>query len=196
MPRGFFPAVESDAPVRPLLDRLRPAVQAETERYDGVDVTVQAELRVACGADGDIALKRFYWSSQHPDPTSPLGFAARTLYCEQKSESLRVHEFPSDPTLSWLDEHDGPFHRDGRVERVDILRYIPLRRVTFRLHDGAGLPPSVIAKAKGTGGLNRATVAFFAVNPGSDAPTHRPPGSPAAADGAAAARALPRRAAR
>ncbi len=32
------------------------------------------------------------------------------------------------------------------------------------MHDGAGLPASVIVKAKGTGGLNRAAIAFLAVN--------------------------------
>ena len=164
MPSGFFPAVEPDAPVRPLLDRLRPAVQAEVERYDGRQVTVHAELRAASGTDGDVALNRFYWSSQHVDPTAPHGFGARTLFCAEQSSSPRVHEFPADPALPWLDDDDGPLRREGRVERTDVLRYIPLRRLTYRLHDAAGLPASVIVKAKGTGGLNRAAVAFLAVN--------------------------------
>jgi len=38
MPGGFFPAVEPDAPVRPLLGRLRPAVHAELERTAPEDV--------------------------------------------------------------------------------------------------------------------------------------------------------------
>ena len=83
MPSGFFPAVEPDAPVQPLLDRLRPAVQAEVERHDGLDVTVHAELRAVPGTDGDVALKRFYWSTQQRDPTAPHGFGARTLYCAE-----------------------------------------------------------------------------------------------------------------
>lgn len=164
MPRGFFPAVEPDAPVHPLLERLRPFVQAEIERYDGVDVTVHAELRAAREAECEVALKRFYWSSQHADPTSPRGFGARTLHVAGSSSSPQVHEFPSDPALPWLDDDDGPLRREGRTERVDILRYIPLRRLTYRLYDGSGLPARVIVKAKGTGGLNRAAVAFLAVN--------------------------------
>ena len=164
MPSGFFPAVEPDAPVQPLLDRLRPAVRAEVERHDGLDVTVHAELRAVPGTDGDVALKRFYWSTQQRDPTAPHGFGARTLYCAEESSSPRLHEFPSDPALPWLDDDDGPLRRDGRIEHIDILRYIPLRRLTYRLHDGAGLPASVIVKAKGTGGLNRAAVALLAVN--------------------------------
>ena len=51
-------------------------------RYDGADVTVHAELRATRGADGDVGLERFYWSTQRPDPASPWGFAARTLYCD------------------------------------------------------------------------------------------------------------------
>ena len=82
-----------------------------------------------------------------------------------------MHEFPSDPALTWLGDDDGPLRRDGRAERVDILRYIPLRRLTYRLHDGAGLPARVIAKAKRTGGLDRAAVACLAVN---RAATRRP----------------------
>jgi Ser/Thr protein kinase RdoA (MazF antagonist) len=53
---------------------------------------------------------------------------------------------------------------DGHPARVEVLRYIPLRRLTYRLHDEPGLPPSVIAKVKRTGGLNRAAIAFLAVH--------------------------------
>jgi aminoglycoside phosphotransferase len=164
MPAGFFRAVEPDAPVISLLDRLRPAVSAEIERYAGADATVHAELRTGRGADGEVEMRRFYWSTQQPDPASPWGFAARTLYCQEDAAGLQVHEFPSEPALPWLADADGPLRRDGRAERVDVLRYIPLRRLTYRLHDGAGLPERVIAKSKRTGGLNRAAVAFLAVN--------------------------------
>jgi aminoglycoside phosphotransferase len=164
MPAGFFRAVEPGAPVTTLLDRLRPAVSAEIERYAGADATVHAELRTGRGVDGAVELRRFYWSTQHPDPASPWGFAARTLYCQEDAAGLQVHEFPSEPALPWLADADGPLRRAGRAERVDVLRYIPLRRLTYRLHDGAGLPERVIAKSKRTGGLNRAAVAFLAVN--------------------------------
>jgi len=164
MPQGFFPAVDREAPVHPLLEQLRPAVEAEIERFDGTDVTVHGELRAVRGSDGGVELERFYWSTQYPDPSSPQGFSARTLYRDEQASSLQVHVFPSDPALSWLDDDNGPLRCEGRIESVDILRYIPLRRLTYRLHHGAGLPDSVIVKTKGTGGLNRATVAFLAVN--------------------------------
>ncbi len=165
--RGFFPAIEQGSEVRPLLDRFRSAVEAEAERHADVAATVHAEVRAGRAADGTVTLRRFYWSTQHHDLASPYGFAARTLHWASDGDGdadPQLHEFPHDPALTWLDHDDGPLRRGGQVERVDVLRYIPLRRLTFRLHDGAGLPPSVIVKAKGTGGLNRAAVALLAVN--------------------------------
>ncbi len=163
MPAGFFPAVEPDAPVRPLLQRLRPLVETEIERYDDGPVTVHAELRAARGADGGADLERFYWSSQRPEPHALWGFAARTLHCADDPDSARVHDFPSEPALTWLDSADGPLRRGDRAEHVEVLRYIPMRRLTFRLLDGLGLPERVIAKVKRSGGLQRATNAFLAV---------------------------------
>jgi aminoglycoside phosphotransferase len=162
MPDGFFPATEADAPARPLLDRLRPAVEAEFEARNG-NASIHAELRTRRLSDGGLALRRFYWSTQEADPRSPYGFSARTLFCDDAS-APRLHTFPADPAMPWLDDATGPLRADGRVERVEVLRYIPLRRLTFRLYDGAGLPPRVIAKAKGTSGLNRAATAVLAVH--------------------------------
>ena len=101
MPTGFFSAVEPGAPVRPLLERLRPLVEAEVERYDGRGLTVHAELRAVRGSGGAAELERFYWSMQGADPTTAWGYGARTLYCRDDPEGLRVHEFPSEPVLSW-----------------------------------------------------------------------------------------------
>ena len=161
MPSGFFPAVERDAPVHPLLQELWPAVRAETERYDGPDVRVHAELRAEVAADGTVERARFYWSTQYPDPGSPLGFGARTLYAKGTADP-RLYTFPDEPVLTWLGDTDSPLRSDGRAPGIEILRYIPLRRVTCRVRDGAGLPASVIAKTKRTGGLNRAATAFRA----------------------------------
>ena len=163
MPDGFFPATEADAPARPILDRLRPAVEGELRGREGSGGAVHAELRTHRSPGGEPALRRFYWSTQRPDPGSPYGFSARTLFCDDDS-APRLHTFPSDPAMRWLDDPTGPLHVDGRREHVEVLRYIPLRRLTFRLYDGAGLPPRVIAKAKGTSGLNRAATAVLAVH--------------------------------
>jgi aminoglycoside phosphotransferase len=163
MPGEFFPAVEPDAPVAPLLRQVSPAVRAEIGRLEGIDPRVQAELRVGVSSDGGVHPRRFYWSAQRPDPRSPLGFGARTLYREGTA-ALEVHDFPSEPALPWLVDADGPLRSHGQLASVEILRYIPLRRLTYRLHDGVGLPARVIAKVKRTGGLNRAATAFLAVH--------------------------------
>ena len=147
----------------PLLQQLRPAVRAEAELVGHADPKVHTELRVGVSADGEVERRRFYWSAQHPDPRSPLGFGARTLHCEGAA-APQVYEFPAEPALTWLDDADGPLRSDGHVPRVEVLRYIPLRRLTYRLHDEPGLPASVIAKVKRTGGLNRAAIAFLAVH--------------------------------
>ena len=169
MPSGFYPAVEPDSPVFPMLQRLLPAVRAETGLPDGVNATIHTELRADRLPSGDVAMRRFYWSAQHPDPLSPLGFGGRMLYCDaKKAAAPQTFVFPAEPVLTWLDDDDGPLRSDGQARHIEVLRYIPLRRLTFRLHDGAGLPPSVIAKVKRPGGLNRAATAFEAVQEAAD----------------------------
>jgi aminoglycoside phosphotransferase len=163
LPRGFFPAVEPDAAVQPLLQRLGAEVQVEMEAAEGVDATVHTELRAGRGAAGDVTFLRFYWSGQHADRDSPWGFAARTIHCDRRDPAPRVHVFPAEPALTMLADSNGPLLDEGRPRHVEVLRYIPLRRVTFRLHDAPGLPPSVIAKVKRPGGLDRALAAFRAV---------------------------------
>src|SRR5215212_185750 len=102
MPSGFFPAVEPDAAVFPLLRRLGRAVQAEIDRHDGAEPTIHTELRAGRGSDGEVRLLRFYWSRQHAETGSPMGFAARTVYCDKKDPDPRVHVFPSEPALTAL----------------------------------------------------------------------------------------------
>lgn len=164
MPHGFFPATEPEAAVFPLLERLRPSVRDEIGRHRQHGTVVQAELRTARGAGGAVELKRFYWSTQRPEPHSPWGFSARTLFCDDGAADPRLFEFPAEPALTWLDADPGPLHQRGLPERIDVLRYIPLRRLTIRVHDGAELPPRVIAKVKRPSGLNRAAIAFLAVH--------------------------------
>src|SRR4051812_35786993 len=95
MPSGFFPGVEDDAPVRPLLQRLAAEVRAEMETSDGGDPQVHTELRVARGRDGDLELLRFYWSRQVADGSTPWKFAARTIYCDRRHPKPLIHVFPS-----------------------------------------------------------------------------------------------------
>ncbi len=129
MTQGFFPAAEPAGAAYPLLQQLWPSVHAEAELHGDIDLWVHAELRVGLSAGGDVERRRFYWSTQHRDSQSPLGFSARTLYC-RATGSPQVYAFPAEPVLTWLDDADGPLRSDGQVPRVEILRYIPLRRLT------------------------------------------------------------------
>jgi aminoglycoside phosphotransferase len=162
LPSGFFPGVEDDAAVRPLLGELATEVVAEMKTSNGADAHVHTELRVRRGRDGDLELVRFYWSRQVTEANAPWGFAARTIYCDRRDRTPRVHVFPSEPALTMLTDDNGPLLEDGRPRNVEVLRYIPLRRVTFRFRNGPGLPPRVIAKAKRPSGLGRAVTAFRA----------------------------------
>jgi aminoglycoside phosphotransferase len=161
-PDGFFPGVEDDAVVRPLLEKL--ATQSEIQGSDRVEAHVHTELRARPGRDGGAELQRFYWSRQVTDRDAPWGLVARTVHCDKRDPIPRVHMFPSEPALTMLTDRNGPLLDDGQPRNVEVLRYIPLRRVTFRLRDGAGLPPSVIAKAKRPSGLGRAVTAFRAAH--------------------------------
>src|SRR3954447_24051103 len=162
LPSDFFPGVEDDAAVRPLLDELATEVQAEMETSDGAAPHVHTELRVRRGSDGEPELVRFYWSRQVTQDDAPWGFAARTVYCDKRDRTPSVHVFPAEPALTMLAAEHGPLLEEGRPRTVEVLRYIPLRRVTFRFRDGSGLPPRVIAKAKRPSGLERAVTAFRA----------------------------------
>lgn len=168
MPTGFFPAVEPDSPVFPMVQRLRPTVGAETALHVAIETTVHTELRTGRLPGGEVELRRFYWSTQYADHSSPVGFAARTLYCDTKEQTPKVFVFPSEPVLTWLGDRDGPLRSGGEAGHIEVLRYIPLRRLTFRVHGGAGLPATVIAKVKRPGGLKRATTAFVAAREAAD----------------------------
>ena len=166
MDPAIFPAVEPGSAVFPQLQRLREEIRSDPELSDGADgdTQVQAELRPRRGRDGEVGLRRFYWSAGRVDPATATGFTARTLYYEGLAGVSHTYDFPDDPLMGWLGEDDGPLLCHGVGASVRILRYIPLRRVTFLLRDSAGLPARVIAKTKAASGLLRATRALLATH--------------------------------
>ena len=129
MTQGFFPAAKPSGAAYPLLHQLWPSVRTEAELHGDLDLWVHAEHRVGLSAGGDVERRRFYWSTRHRDSRSPLGVlrAHALLPSDPCAAGLRV---PGEPVLTWLDHADGPLRSDGHVPRVEILRYIPLRRLT------------------------------------------------------------------
>ncbi len=157
-----FPAVESDSPVDATLRWLREHIAGDPLLAAGPDVSVRAEVLPHRSRDGHVELERCYWSVQRPVRDTELGFAARTLYWDRRMAEPRVVDFPDEPVMDWLVTPDGALCSHGEHAGVQILRYIPLRRVTFRLEGAAGLPPRVIAKTKRRRSIVRATRALVA----------------------------------
>ncbi len=109
------------------------AAQAMLAAGDGLPTRCLADLKIDIREDGSARLRRFYWSVQQPGDGAAAPFAARTLcwYRKEKNAGLWI-DFPHDPDLpgagQCVAEHAG----------VRILRYVPLRRLTFSFDDGAG----------------------------------------------------------
>ena len=165
MTSEIFPAVEPESGVFPQLEQLRAEITSDPGLQASGDTVVQAELLPRRRrSDGDVSVKRFYWSARRADPAATMGFTARTLYHDRKVHASRTYDFPDDPLMDWLGQDDGPLDCHGAQASVQILRYIPLRRVTFLVRDAAGLPARVIAKSKDVHGLLRAARALVATH--------------------------------
>jgi hypothetical protein len=164
MASTIFPAVEPESGVFPQLQRLREEIASDPGLSANDDTVVRAELVPRRTPDGDVSVGRFYWSARCADPAAAMGFTARTLYYDRKVRLSRTYDFPDEPLMDWLVQDDGPLRCHGDEAGVQILRYIPLRRVTFLVRDAAGLPARVIAKSKNEEGLRRATRALVATH--------------------------------
>jgi aminoglycoside phosphotransferase len=159
-----FPAVERESPLYPRVEELRGLVAADPGLEVGDGATVRAELLPRRRSGGDVELRRFYWSVRRSTPQTPLGLTARTLYVDGRAGSGRTYDFPDEPVMDWLSRSDGPLYSHGGGSSLRVLRYIPLRRVTFLLCDAPGLPRRVIAKTKRASGLLRAARALEAAH--------------------------------
>ena len=103
-------------------------------------VQVLADVTVCPKRSGNFRLRRFYWSVQrwHTEEAKP--FQARTLEFYAKTRAPGWYDFPYDPDLDRL-----PGYLAGNSE-LAVLRYVPLRRLTFFTKTASGEP--VIAKVK------------------------------------------------
>ncbi|HET9700037.1 MAG TPA: aminoglycoside phosphotransferase family protein [Burkholderiales bacterium] len=149
----FFSFVRPGHPFRPQLDEwlalLRGSEGFARARGMAEKSAVHAEIKGVPAGDGWRA-DRFYWCYQYSDPADTVSpFRAFTVYFNARRERPETYEFPRDPYLptmeALLDPGANAFGGDGR--ELKVLRYVPLRRVTFRLGSGAGQGP-VIGKFK------------------------------------------------
>ena len=163
-PRPVFPAVEPASVLHPVVEHLRERVAADPGLQPRPGEDLRAELLPRRRADGSVELRRAYWSARRPDPASPYGLTARTLYLDGVTGHEQTYDFPDEPVMHWVAGEAGVLHGHGDDARVEVLRYIPLRRVTFRLTGAVGLPARVIAKTKSESGLVRAERALTAAH--------------------------------
>jgi hypothetical protein len=161
---AVFPAVEPASDLYPWVERLRDLVAADPGLHPRPGEDLRAELLPRLRGHRRAELRRAYWSTRRPDPRADLGITARTLYLAGVTGREQTYDFPDEPVMDWLTGPDGALGGHGDGARVEVLRYIPLRRVTFRLTDAAGLPRRVIVKTKSESGLVRASDALTAAH--------------------------------
>lgn len=115
----LFPFVHAAHPFAPLVERFRAAVDLVTDTPD----VVHAEVKATETPDGGWTVNRLYWSGQRFSE----GFSARTLVYDASTDAMTWHTFPRDPRLPGL----------CHPADAQVLRYVPLRRLTLRTIDAA-----------------------------------------------------------
>lgn len=129
----LFAFVDDDHPFAPSIERFRAQVAARPEarawRADARAI-VHSELKGGALPDGGFAIDRMYCSVQRADD----GFAALSLCFAAKHGRTNWYAFPDEPYLSGLRPfvESGALVADGHAPALDVLRYVPLRRFTFR----------------------------------------------------------------
>lgn len=120
-----------------------PAYSEYTARQQkGLATEIHAEIKLI-GSGDSRHIERFYYSIQFPAPELPGGFYAWSLHYSLHDGITKIYEFPNDPKLF----HLASFINCPDNREVKILRYVPLRRVTFLRHESYG-KPAVIGKLK------------------------------------------------
>ena len=123
MSAALFPLVDAGHPLERGLEAFRAALAADP-RLAGP--RGECEVKALERPDGAWAIDRLYCFV--PD-AAPGGFGGALLHA-RAGEAPAVHAFPHDPRLPALAAPASPL-RAG----AEVLRYVPLRRLTFR--DGA-----------------------------------------------------------
>jgi aminoglycoside phosphotransferase len=141
----IFSFIDEDHPFHSCLTQLREELHAAGPTAPSGRTVVSSEIRGRL-TEGGFALDRFYWSSQSWSDSGQ--FSATSLYSSSTEDAPRWFRFPDDPRLVTV----APYLRDRGLDRLDsgveVLRYMPLRRFTFRTpdrHEGAA---SAVGKFK------------------------------------------------
>lgn len=154
---NLFPFIEAGHPFHPHIQQFEsrlsehPLYARVAERLKrGEETTVHAEIKGGLLPEQAWELSRFYWSFQVWDELESALPRALTLYYQAKTGRIEFYEFPDDPYLTGMKFYfDGRFIRKhGLSSEVSVLRYVPLRRLTFRCSGAGRDGGSVIGKFK------------------------------------------------
>jgi len=136
----LFAFLPFDHPLRPDIDRfeveLRPHREADLFWGAGARI-LHTDLKAEPGLGRAWRVTGLYWSLQR---RFPAGFEAGTLSYTAKSGHCTWLDFPADPRLPGLAEYLA-----GGAD-AEVLRYMPLRRITLRVREPSGR--TVVAKLK------------------------------------------------
>ncbi len=124
------------APIQDLKNQLiaTPLYQDMRRKLDAGE---EARLRISMKAhalNSIWKLKGFYLSLQFREKSSSPQFHASTFFCSAKKRSIDSFEFPQDPYLTTVATYfnDRQPQKNGDETGVDVLRYYPGKRLTFR----------------------------------------------------------------
>ena len=131
----LFAFVGPEHPFSSHMERLRADVAGhprcgETLRH-AFPTEVRALMRGRPVPGGGWGLKRVYVSFQSRVDSSPLRFHSVTLLYSGRTARTEAYEFPHDPSLTPASFFERAATRGCEI---DILRYVPRRRLTFRIH--------------------------------------------------------------
>ncbi len=147
--RTVFAFIAPDHPFYPQVSEFEKTIQQSNayaellaRQEQGLASSVHAEIKTKV-VDGVRQLDRFYYSIQYPNTKTPGGLYAWSLHYSGKNRTTKAYEFPNDPKLS----HLADFINAPENKGIKLLRYVPLRRVTF-LKPGQNQQPDMIGKLK------------------------------------------------
>lgn len=151
--RHPYALVPDGCPLAPALADFRAQLR-EHSRYAellaamerGAPIELRSLIKETGGGDRGPTLKRLYLSFQVRAEGEPLAFGADTFLYRFESGKLEFHRFPNDPRLPGIAPLAMELARRGENagEPAAVLRYVPLKRFTFRARwHGRDAPPAV-----------------------------------------------------
>jgi phosphotransferase family enzyme len=166
---SFYSFIGETHPLHPRVESLRRALH-DSPRYhelaarsSEVGGEIHAEIKCVSSVGGAWDLDRFYWCFQYRPQGAALPFDAHTLYFRADHGAPELYDFPQDPYLGTMaDWFRGLAQGGNHAQRVDVLRYVPLRRLTFRVSAPGAVP--LIGKFKRRTKLRESAAGLDAVH--------------------------------